>query len=134
MVEKPTQEWIERFRQAVNHDQEMQVIGRWFSVDFKLSFEGSDYLLRVRSGKIDEIVAAPRFDVPAAFSLRAPMAVWEKFINPAPPPLYHDFFAMLMRVPEFQLDGNSLAAMQNARALHRLMNILKTMDPLNVHA
>ena len=38
---------------------------------------------------------------------------------------------MLMRVPEFEIDGDSLAAMQNARALHRMMNILKTMDPLN---
>jgi hypothetical protein len=133
MAQKPTQEWLESFRQAVNRDQEMQVIGHWFSVDFKLSFEGHDYLLRVRNGKIDEIVTAPRFDLPAEFSLRAPLSVWTKFINPAPPPLYHDFFAMLMRVPEFQLDGNSLAAMQNARALHRLMSILQTMEPLNAH-
>lgn len=32
---------------------------------------------------------------------------------------------MLMRVPEFTLEGDSLAAMQNARALHRLMNIMR---------
>ena len=59
------------------------------------------------------------------------MSVWDKFLSPNSPPLYHDFFAMLMRVPEFELDGNSLAAMQNARALHRMMNILGTMEPVN---
>jgi hypothetical protein len=46
-------------------------------------------------------------------------------LSPDPPPLFHDFFAMLMRVPEFRLEGDSLAAMQNARALHRMMNIMR---------
>ena len=55
-------------------------------------------------------------------------------MSPSSPPLYHDFFAMLMRVPEFELDGNSLAAMQNARALHRMMNILKQMEPIDAAA
>ena len=31
----------------------------------------------------------------------------------------------------FVLDGNTLTTMQNARALHRMMNILKQMEPLN---
>ena len=53
------------------------------------------------------------------------MEVWKKFLSPKPPPLYHDFFAMLMRVPEFVLEGDSLVAMQNARALHRMMNVMR---------
>ena len=32
---------------------------------------------------------------------------------------------MLMRVPDFVLEGDRLAAMQNARALHRMMNIMR---------
>ena len=32
---------------------------------------------------------------------------------------------MLMRVPEFRLEGDSLVAMQNARALHRRINIMR---------
>jgi hypothetical protein len=39
--------------------------------------------------------------------------------------LFHDFFAMLMRVPEFVLEGDGFVAMQNARALHRMMNIMR---------
>ncbi len=131
MAEKPTLDWMERYRERVNADPEMAVIGDWFSLDFKLSFEGDAWLLSVRGGRIEDIVHRPRFDRPARFTISAPMRVWSRFIRPDPEPLYHDFFAMLMRVPEFELDGDSLAAMQNARALHRMMNILKTMEPLD---
>ena len=128
---KPTIAWMKKYQDAVNSDREMAVIGDWFTAIFKISFEGTDFLISVLKGKIDEIEQNPRFDRPVAFTLRAPMSVWNKFINPNPPPLYHDFFAMLMRVDEFQLDGNTLETMQNARALHRMMNILKQMDPLD---
>ena len=127
----PSLEWMEKYRDAVNADPEMAVVGDWFTVDFKISFGGSDFLLSVRSGRIVDIVPKPRFDRPAAFTMRAPMSVWNKFVSPNPPPLYHDFFAMLMRVDEFELDGDTLAAMQNARALHRMMNILKQMEPID---
>ncbi len=130
----PTLDWMERYRDAVNADAELGVIGDWFTLDFKLSFEGNDFLIAVRQGKIAEIAQNPRFDRPVEFTLRAPMSVWTKFINPDPPPLYHDFFAMLMRIDEFQLDGNSLATMQNARALHRMMNILREMEPIDAAA
>lgn len=127
----PSLEWMERYRDRVNGDLEMAVVGDWFDVDFKLSFGGNDFLLSVRAGKIAGIARNPRFDRSARFSIRAPLAVWRKFVTPEPPPLYHDFFAMLMRVPEFELDGDALAAMQNARALHRMMNILGTMESLD---
>ncbi len=130
----PTLDWMERYRDAVNADAELGVIGDWFTLDFKLSFGGNDFLIAVRQGKIAEIAQNPRFDRPVEFTLRAPMSVWTKFINPDPPPLYHDFFAMLMRIDEFQLDGNSLATMQNARALHRMMNILREMEPIDAAA
>ena len=51
----------------------------------------------------------------------------ERPLSPTPEPLYHDFFAMLMRVPGFVLEGDTLAAMQNARALHRAMNVMRTL-------
>ncbi|MEC7490925.1 MAG: hypothetical protein VYA17_15210 [Pseudomonadota bacterium] len=124
---------MEKYQEAVNSDKEMSVIGDWFTTIFKISFEGKDYLISVLRGKIEEIEQNPRFDRPVAFTLRAPMSVWNKFINPSPPPLYHDFFAMLMRIDEFQLDGNTLETMQNARALHRMMNILKQMDPIDAN-
>ena len=36
-------------------------------------------------------------------------------------------FPVIYREPEFVLEGDSLAAMQNARALHRAMNVMRTL-------
>jgi hypothetical protein len=121
----PEPAWMESFRDRVNADPEMQVVGEWFSTSLSLSFGERRYVLRLERGKIAEINAAPRIDSRASFGFRAPMDVWRKFASPQPPPLYHDFFAMLMRVPEFVLEGDGLVAMQNARALQRMMNLMR---------
>ena len=120
----PAPDWVSEFSARVNGDPEMRVIGGWFTTSIGLAFGDARYVLHIEKGRIVE-VTSPRLDRPCAFSLRAPLAVWQKFLSPNPPPLYHDFFAMLMRVPEFVLEGNSLAAMQNARALHRMMNVMR---------
>lgn len=121
----PDKAWIERFRDRVNADPEMAVIGEWFSTSLSLTFGERRYVVRVERGRIADINAAPRIDSRSAFGFRAPMEVWRKFVSPEPPALYHDFFAMLMRVPEFVLEGDGLVAMQNARALQRMMNLMR---------
>jgi hypothetical protein len=117
--------WMEAYRERVNADPEMQLIGDWFTASLSLTFGERRYVVRVERGRIADINAAPRVDSRSAFGFRAPMEVWQKFVSPNPPALYHDFFAMLMRVPEFVLEGDGLVAMQNARALHRMMNLMR---------
>ena len=121
----PETGWMESYRERVNADPEMQVIGGWFSASLSLTFGERRYVVRMERGKMAEINSAPRFDARSAFGFRAPMEVWRKFVSAEPPALYHDFFAMLMRVPEFVLEGDSLVAMQNARALQRMMNLMR---------
>jgi hypothetical protein len=125
MSDYPGLAWLERFQARANADPELAVIGDWFTTTFGLTFGESRYALKVEKGRIREIMPAPRLDTRVLFGFRAPVEVWRKFLSPRPPPLYHDFFAMLMRVPEFVLEGDSLIAMQNARALHRLMNVMR---------
>jgi len=125
MGDYPGATWFAHYRDRVNADPELNVIGDWLSTTFTLTFGDNRYAFKIDKGKIVDIIASPRLDVRAAFGFRAPVDVWKKFLSPNPPPLFHDFFAMLMRVPEFTLEGDSLAAMQNARALHRMMNIMR---------
>lgn len=125
MTDYPGIAWFEAYRKRVNADPEMKVIGDWFTTSLSLTFGERRYALKVEKGQIVDIVEQPRFDVRTLFGFRAPLAVWRKFLSPNPPPLFHDFFAMLMRVPEFVLEGDGLVAMQNARALHRMMNIMR---------
>jgi hypothetical protein len=125
MADYPGPAWLEHYRERVNADPELKVIGDWFTTTFALTFGESRYAVRVEKGRIIDIVAHPKLDVRTLFGFRAPVDVWRKFLSADPPPLFHDFFAMLMRVPEFVLEGDSLAAMQNARALHRMMNVMR---------
>jgi hypothetical protein len=125
MSDYPGASWLARYRDRVNADPELKVIGEWLTTTFSLTFGEARYALVIDKGKIVDVIASPRLDVRTAFGFRAPVAVWQKFLSPNPPPLFHDFFAMLMRVPEFVLEGDSLLAMQNARALHRMMNIMR---------
>jgi hypothetical protein len=125
MTEYPGLPWLARYRERVNADPELKVIGDWFTTTFALTFGESRYALKVEKGRIVDMVAQPRLDVRVLFGFRAPVEVWRKFLSADPPPLFHDFFAMLMRVPEFVLEGDGLIAMQNARALHRMMNLMR---------
>ena len=125
MSDYPGAAWLTRYRERVNADRELGVIGDWFTTSMGLTFGERRFALVIEKGRIADIVAAPRLDVRMPFGVRAPVTVWRKFLSPNPPPLFHDFFAMLMRVPEFVLEGDALVAMQNARALHRMMNIMR---------
>jgi hypothetical protein len=116
---------MERYRDRVNADPELSLIGQWFTTSIAFTFGEHRYVVRVERGKIVDINGAPRVDTRSTFGFRAPMEVWARFTSADPPPLYHDFFAMLMRVPQFVLEGDGLVAMQNARALHRMMNLMR---------
>ena len=118
-------EWFDAYVSRVNADPEMAAIAKWFNASWFLIADQTRKVICVEAGQITNIVHAPRIDKRAVFGFRAPMATWQKFISKKPPPLHNYFFAMLMRVPEFTIEGESLVAMQNARALQRMMNLMR---------
>ena len=132
MTENFNLDWLDEFRQKVNADGEMAIIGEWFTTTFSVNFGQQRVAFKVHNGQIEEIIHDPRFDVRAIFGFSAQHDVWQQFFTPTPPPLYHYFFAMLMRIPEFVLEGDGLVAMQNARALHRTMSLMRTVGAGNV--
>ena len=46
----PDVAWMEAFRERVNADPEMQVIGGWFSTSLSLTFGERRYVLRLERG------------------------------------------------------------------------------------
>ena len=51
--------WIARYRERVNSDRELSVIGDWFTTSFALTFGDARYALKVEKGKIVDIIDAP---------------------------------------------------------------------------
>ena len=117
--------WLQRFRTLLDADREMAVVGQWFTVGMSLTSGDERCVLGFERGRLVQWVLAPRLDVRCAFGFRATPEIWRKYLTDPPEPLYHDVFAMLMRVPGFVLEGDSLVAMQNARALHRVMKVMR---------
>jgi hypothetical protein len=122
-------DWLTQFQTRLNDDAEMAVIGDWFTVAMSLSCGDERCVLRFERGRLVQTIATPRLDTPCAFGFRASADIWRRFFADPPEPLYHDIFAMLMRVPGFVLEGDTLVAMQHARALHRAMRVMRTVSP-----
>ncbi len=119
--------WWARFQERLNADIEMQLIGQWFTLAMSFGCGERRCIVRFERGKVLQVVQSPRLDVRCDFGVRASQEIWEKFLAESPEPLYHDVFAMIMRVPGFVLEGDTLVAMQNARALHRAMRVMRTI-------
>jgi len=121
-------DWLERFRDLLAADPEMQVVGDWLTVSFSLASGDHRCIVRFDRGRLVQWTVSPRLDVPCAFGFRASPEIWQKYLSRSPEPLYHDVFAMLMRVPGFVLEGDTLVAMQHARALHRVMKVMRLVE------
>jgi hypothetical protein len=117
--------WLERFKATLEADPEMQVVGDHFTLSMSLACGNDRCIVFFSRGRLVRWVRSPRLDVPCAFGFRATEEVWRKYLSRSPEPLYHDVFAMLMRVPGFVLDGDTLVAMQHVRALHRVMRVMR---------
>jgi|SRR5665213_3169492 len=121
-----SESWLRRYQELVNADIEMDLVGGWFTTAFSLTSDSARCVLQFERGKLTKIIQPPRIDTRCAFGFRTTDQIWSQFLQKQPAPLYHDFFAMLMRVPGFVLEGDTLVAMQNARALHRAMNLMRS--------
>src|SRR5271170_5281908 len=60
-----------------------------------------------------------------AFILAAPEATWARFLEPIPPRHHHGIFAMMYRVPEFRIEGETVSFMQHAHLARRVLDIGK---------
>lgn len=118
--------WYEAVAARANDDPELKAIGRYFNATISITIDDSRHDLVVRDGRVETIRDVIKVDSRADFGFRAPAAVWDLHLQAFPPPLYQNIFSMIMRVPEFRLEGDTLVFAQNARAVCRLMSIMQT--------
>ena len=103
-------EWVERWARQVNEDRRLPVIGRFFSGNFVLGIDDTDYLIEVNKGKVQKIAEglAPN-DFGFEFALRASSVTWGKFA--------------LHR--HLRIDGNAMPFWQNLRALTHMLSLMR---------
>src|SRR5215471_617915 len=72
--------WLMRYRDRVNADPEMAVVGDWFTTAFSLACGDRRCIVRFEKGKLVETIAAPRIDARCAFGFRASDEIWSRFL------------------------------------------------------
>ncbi len=123
----PTLGWFEALRAAAAADAELAVIGRWCTLDLALAVDRELVVLRLRRGRIDEILPAPDIGVSWDITLRGTSGDWGTFLQPTPPPFYTDLLAMNSRVSSFSIEGDRREFVRHLRALGRLFAIAQTV-------
>jgi pimeloyl-ACP methyl ester carboxylesterase len=92
--------------------------GPW-SISFAIANGASTTGFTLVEGKVQPTATDP------AFTLAAPEAIWAKFLQPVPPRHHHGIFAMHYRIPDFAIQGDTLAFMQHAHLARRVLEIGK---------
>jgi hypothetical protein len=120
-------DWIVAWAKRVNEDRVLKVVGRFFTANFVIGVDDRDFYIQVRNGKIDMVADEPNANLMGwHFALRAPASSWSKFVEPVPPPMYNDIWAMAHPLhKQLIIEGNSLPFWQNLRALTRMLSLMR---------
>lgn len=123
----PEAGWFEALGDAVASDAELAVTGRWCDLNVALVAGESTVLLRLRGGKVAEVVPEPDISASWSVTLRGAPEDWRAFLRPNPPPFHHDLLAMNTRVPSFSIEGDRKAFVRHLRVLRRIFEVAQRL-------
>jgi hypothetical protein len=112
-------DWIVSWAKKVNEDKVLRVIGKFFTANFVIGIDDKDFYIKVRNGKIEMVADELNANMMGwQFALRAPASSWNKFVEPVPPPMYNDIWAMAHPLHgKLKIEGDTKVFWQNLRAL-----------------
>lgn len=120
-------DWFESWAKKVNGDRVLRVIGRFFTVNFVIGIDERDYLIVVRDGRIHQVAEGLTTNMMGwQFALRAPANSWSRFVQPVPPPMYNDIWAMAHPLHgKLKIEGDTKPFWQNLRALFWMLALMR---------
>ena len=99
-------------QERVNANPTLVRLGRWVSLEFLWGIGSTDYIIRLKQGRVGEVRARRLPTETGVFSVRAPREVWLEHWQAQPKPEHHDLFSMLS-AGRASLDGETTPLMQN---------------------
>ena len=120
-------DWFEAWARKVNDDKVLRVIGRFFTANFVVGIDDKDYLVVVSEGRVHKVSEGLTTNMMGwQFALRAPVASWGKFVQPVPPPMYNDIWAMAHPLHgKLKIEGDTKPFWQNLRALSWMLALMR---------
>ncbi len=96
---------IEKLKDLVNEDAALVQRGQWFTADMLVEIGDDRHIVKIRSGRIEEIAPADLLAMDYDFAIRAPADAWAEFWKPVPKPRHHDVMA-LIREGKMRIEGD----------------------------
>jgi hypothetical protein len=118
-----SKEWMENFQEAVNTDQELNVIGKYCVTDFLWQIGSKEYIVQIKQGKMTNFFEKGSLDG-WSFAIRGSLEAWKKFTQPTPPPMFHELFAAVFQ-GNLQVEGNIEELMANLRYMTRFLDVTR---------
>ncbi|MGE7609994.1 hypothetical protein ACQKML_25860 [Peribacillus frigoritolerans] len=118
-----SKEWMENFQEAVNTDQELNVIGKYCVADLLLQIGAKEYIVQIKQGKLTNFFEKEALDG-WSFAIRGSLEAWGKFTQPIPPPMFHELFAAVFQ-GNLQLEGNLKELYANLRYMIRFLDVTR---------
>jgi len=120
--------WMERWQNLVNQDSVTKVIGRHFTADVLLEFGSAAYVVSFVNGTVARVAQNIGPETTYAFALRGPVESWSKFIQPLPPPMYNDIWAMAHPLHgRLKIEGDVKVMWQNLRAFTWMLDLMRNI-------
>jgi hypothetical protein len=120
--------WMERWQTLVNQDGVTKIIGRHLSADVLMEFGNVVYVVSFVNGTLARVVQNIGPETTYDFALRGPQDSWGKFIQPVPPPMYNDIWAMAHPLHgRLKIEGNVKVMWQNLRAFTWTLDLMRNV-------
>lgn len=119
-------EWMNKFQEIVNSDQELNVIGKYCTIEFLLQIGEKEYVVQLHEGKFIDYFEKGALDR-WSFAIRASQNAWEKFTQPIPPPMFHELFAAFFQ-GNMEIDGDTHVLMANLRYMSRFLDVTREVN------
>ncbi len=111
---------IEKLKDLVNEDAALVRRGQWFTADMLVEVGDERRIVKIRSGRIEEIQRADLLAMDYDFAIRAPAEAWAEFWKPVPKPRHHDVMA-LIREGKMRIEGNLEKMLANMLTLKLML-------------
>jgi hypothetical protein len=117
----------EDIRNYVNGDPEFTLAAGRMMTNVLLQVGESRCVVKVREGKVSEMLANPVFAESCSFYVKGSEDAWAKFLQPVPPPFYMGVFSAMIR-QNFEIGGDLLEAFSDFWPLTRMLDVFREIQ------
>jgi hypothetical protein len=118
---------LESLKQRAHGDALLARFGRDLDLALIIGDGELDWLVEIENGVVVRVTKGPLVMPRTDLRLRAASETWARFLEPIPPPGYHDLFAM-RRYRRIQIEGDIRLMSAYLFYIKRLFALLRTAE------